>query len=275
MTTRSANPSVAMSHLLSFLLLVVADVSLNAQDIDHWGLRPASPAVVHSLTVSPLQAILSLRGQWDFVTDPQLMGRWRTGLGPDWNEPNWSGVRKIMVPGCWEAQGVGEPGMSHPWGVPFDCIPRPLKHIFMGTVHFRRHVDIPSAWAGKRIWLKVGGVRTEAWLTVNRQRVAHLNTYCGSYKYDITDLVKPGKAAEIVATVCNDTPSRKGCMAAFHRFGGFYRDIELEATPPTRLDDVSGARGRRQEGGSGERQHSPRGRQGPGQPDPANPYPYA
>ena len=27
-------------------------------------------------------------------------------------------------------------------------------------------------------------------------------------------------------------------MASFHRFGGFYRDIELEATPSTRVDDV-------------------------------------
>jgi len=56
--------------------------------------------------------------------------------------------------------------------------------------------------------------------------------------YDIIDLVKLGQAAEIVATVRSDTPSRKGCMATVHRFGGFYRDIELEATPTTRLDDV-------------------------------------
>lgn len=166
------------------------------------------------------------------------MGRHRMGKGPAWNEPNWGGARKIEVPGCWEAQGVGEPGMSHDWGLPFDCIPRPLNHVYMGTARYRRSVDIPADWAGKRIWLKVGGVRTEAWLWVNHERVAHLNTYCGSYKYDISDLVKPGQAAEIVATVRNDTPSRKGCMTAFHRFGGFYRDIELEATPATRLDDV-------------------------------------
>ena len=84
----------------------------------------------------------------------------------------------------------------------------------------------------------MGGVRTEAWFWVNKKRVAHLSTYCGSYKYDITNFVTPGQKTEIVATVRNDTPSRKGCMCAFHRFGGFYRDIELEATPATRIDDV-------------------------------------
>lgn len=206
--------------------------------VDHWGLCPASPAVVHSVTVSPLQQIISLRGKWDFVTDPGLMGRHRMGKGPGWNEPDWNDVRQIEVPGCWEAQGVGSPGMSSVWNMAFDCIPRPLNHVYMGTARYRRSVSIPADWGGKRVWLKIGGVRTEAWIWVNKQRVAHINTYCGTYKYDITDLVKPGQTTEIVATVRNDTPSRKGCMAAFHRFGGLYRDIELEATPSTRIDDV-------------------------------------
>lgn len=208
------------------------------EPVDPWGRIPASPAVVHAVASSPLQKVLSLRGEWDFVTDPTLMGRHRMSLGPGWNEPDWTGVRKILVPGCWEAQGVGEPGMSRDWGLPFDSIPKPLNHVYMGTARYRRQVAIPADWRGQRIWLKIGGVRSDAWIWVNQQRVAHINNYCGTYKYDITDLVQPGEAAEIVATVCNDTPSRKGCMAACHRFGGFYRDIELEATPTTRLEDV-------------------------------------
>lgn len=226
----------SLSGMLLFTLLCMGP--LHAQNPDHWGTRPATPAVVHPAVTSPLQEVISLRGEWDFVTDPRLMGRHRMGKGPGWNEPDWTGARKIDVPGCWEAQGVGEPGMSHDWGLPFDCIPRPLNHVYMGTARYRRAVDIPSGWAGRRVWLKVGGVRTEAWFWVNQQRVAHLNTYCGSYKYDVTDLVTPGETAEIVVTVRNDTPSRKGCMAAFHRFGGLYRDVELEATPSTWIDDV-------------------------------------
>ncbi|MFO7973834.1 MAG: hypothetical protein R6V12_04290 [Candidatus Hydrogenedentota bacterium] len=224
------------------VVCAVAVVSMHSavsgETVDHWGPCEASPAVVNAITVSPLQDIVSLRGEWDFVTDPGLRGRHRMGKGPGWNEPDWSGVRKIEVPGCWEAQGVGEPGMSHVWDLPFDCIPRPLNHVYMGTARYRRSVAVPAEWTEKRIWLKVGGVRTEAWFWVNKQRVAHLNTYCGTYKYDITDFVTPGESAEIVATVRNDSPSRKGCKAAFHRFGGFTRDIELEATPLTRLDDV-------------------------------------
>ncbi|MFA6243746.1 MAG: sugar-binding domain-containing protein, partial [Candidatus Hydrogenedentales bacterium] len=180
------------NYALLPVLLALANTPLFADDIDHWGQRPASPAVVNSVTVSPLQEVISLRGEWDFVTDPMLMGRHRMGKGPAWNEPDWTGVRTIEVPGCWEAQGVGEPGMSLPWDMKFDCIPRPLNHIYMGTARYRRSVEIPSDWDGRRIWLKVGGVRTEAYFWVNQQRVAHVNTYCGSYKFDITDFVKPG-----------------------------------------------------------------------------------
>ena len=47
--------------------------------VDHWGSCPASPAVVNTVSPSPLQEIMSLRGEWEFVTDPHLMGRHRMG----------------------------------------------------------------------------------------------------------------------------------------------------------------------------------------------------
>ena len=224
-----------MKYLAAICLTLCFTTTPFAQEADHWGKCPASPAVVNPVIVSPLQEIVSLRGEWDFQIDPDHWGQF--SLGGQWSDPGWAGARKINVPGCWAAQGVGGPGMSQHWGLP-DNIARPLDHIYMGDARYRRIVDIPADWAGKRIWLKVGGVRTEARLSIDKKRVAHLNTYCGSYKYDITDYVTPGKKAEIAASVRNDTPSRKGCMAAFHRFGGFYRDIEIEATPVTRIDDV-------------------------------------
>jgi beta-galactosidase/beta-glucuronidase len=42
----------------------------------------------------------------------------------------------------------------------------------------------------------------------------------------------------VVAAVNNVVPSRKGLFSSTHRFGGFYRDVELEATPDTRIDDA-------------------------------------
>ena len=47
---------------------------------------------------------------------------------------------------------------------------------------------------------------------------------------------RPERQAVIVAEVNNVLPSRKGLFSSTHRFGGLYRDVELEATPDTRID---------------------------------------
>ena len=208
---------------------------------DRWGLSPGRAAVVNPATRADGERVISLRGTWDFCPDLTLLGRHRMGKGPDWNEPDWGGTRTIEVPGCWENQGVGVPGPSRTWDPIFDNCVRPMKNTFWGTARYRKIVSIPADWPDAqngRIWLAVGGVRSEAYLWVNKKRVAHVNNYCGTYKFDISDYVKPGEEAEIVATVRNDSPSRKGQMTSFNKFGGFYRDLEISSTPNRWLDDV-------------------------------------
>ncbi|MDD4871370.1 MAG: hypothetical protein PHR77_12495, partial [Kiritimatiellae bacterium] len=142
----------------------------------------------------------------------------------------------IQVPGCWEAQGVGEPGMSVCWDPVWDAGPRVLRHVFMGHGWYRKTVKIPESWKNQKVWLKVGGVRSQGWFWINGKRAACVDNYCGTYKYDITDLVQPGGDAVITVKVRNDSPCRKGLFSWCHRFGGLYRDVELEATPATRID---------------------------------------
>lgn len=226
--------------LFSFSFLLADDFYFTPP-ADAWGLVPARVAVVNPATRSKEEKTLSLRGTWDFCPDPTVLGRHRMGKGPDWNEPDWSDKRSIEVPGCWENQGVGVPGDSRTWDAVFDNCVRPLKNTYWGPARYRKSVTIPADWPDAqngRIWLAVGGVRTEAYLWVNQKRVAHVNNYCGTYKFDITDYVTPGEEAQIVATVRNDSPSRKGQMTSFNQFGGFYRDLELQATPGRWIDDL-------------------------------------
>ena len=204
--------------------------------VESWGGRKAGPAQVNPVVHSPLQKVLSLRGEWEFVTRDVAPSR-----HPDWvsfySKP-WPGSRKLNVPGCWEAQGVGVPGMGDSWDCKWDHCAKPLRSIYQGEAWYRKTVEIPSEWQGKRVWLKVGGVRSQGWFWVNDKPVAWVDNYCGTYKYDITDLVQAGKPAVIVAAVNNLLPSRKGLFSSTHRFGGLYRDVELEATPTTRIDDA-------------------------------------
>ncbi|MDD4737125.1 MAG: hypothetical protein PHP44_13590, partial [Kiritimatiellae bacterium] len=206
--------------------------------VDTWGYRRALPAVVNPVVSSPLQEKVSLRGEWEFVTQ---VANIRPRRHPGWDQffkKPWKDTRLIQVPGCWEAQGVGEPGMGNSWDCKWDHSPKPLRHLFEGEGWHRKTVDISSAWQGKRVWLKVGGVRSQGWFWVNNTPVAWVDNYCGTYKYDITDLVHPGTQAVVVAAVNNVLPSRKGLFSLTHRFGGLYRDVEIEATPDTRIDDA-------------------------------------
>ena len=243
-------PSVLI--LAALLATVFSCRGEELQGVDTWaGIRPL-PAVVNPVGRTSSPNLVSLRGEWEFLTQPKVFPRrYRHTKVPfakvDENTPvsrrsgmdrPWSEARKINVPGAWEAQGVGEPGMSITWDPLWDCSTKKLRHIYMGEGWYRRDVALPSDWSGKKIWLKVGGVRSQGWFWVNKHPVAWVDTYCGTYKYDITPFVKLGGTNRIIVCVNNMLPSRKGLMSNVHRWGGIYRDLELEATPETFIDDA-------------------------------------
>lgn len=223
--------------LLSFAVSSAVYALSPKTNPDCWGRCAPTPAVVNPAVLSPSQKVVSLRGAWDFKTDPGFGSLLQFGFG-NLNEDFWSDKLSINVPGCWEAQGVGEPGLSQTWDCKWDCNPRPLNHVYTGGAIYRKLVRIPENWQGSRIWLKVGGVRSEARFWIDGVPIGIINNYCGSYKYDVTPFAKPGKTVELIGYVRNDVPSRKGQMCDFHKFGGLYRDVEFEATPQTWLDDV-------------------------------------
>ena len=224
--------SIMWSHFALPVCLAVFGLGLPLASAED---RVATPAVVNPAVRSPLAAVISLRGAWDFAVDPKGRGRDEGWMKP---KTSWPGLRQIEVPGCWEAQGVGQPGMSTTWDIHFDCLPCRLRHVYRGSAWYRRAVAVPETWTGKRVWLKIGGVRAQGWFWINGHFVTHVDNYCGTYKYDVTDLVAPGQEAAVVALVRNDVPARKGEIAATNCFGGVYRDVELEATPTTWIDNL-------------------------------------
>ena len=232
--------------LVAFTLLAVAMPASCAETSgrDDWGGLPRHRALVNAVGYEGDGVPrVSLRGEWDFhapaKTPEKLIRRnigkpdnvWRMDAMP-------SGARKIRVPGCWEAQGVGEPAMSIPWRCWWDCSPRPLTHVFSGEGWYRTFASIPADWKSKRVWLKIGGVNAQGWVWVNDEQVAWVDSTCGTYKYDVTDFVRPGESNKVVVQVSNDWPSRRGCMMSGNNWGGILRDIEFEATPQVCIDDA-------------------------------------
>ena len=231
-----------MSHISALGCCLVFAVC-GAQGTDDWGGIAKHIAVVNSVNYEkddPMR--ISLRGEWDFCDGLDNSVNWTRNLGAWSNgyrmDPLPKSARKVMVPGCWEAQGVGTNAMSVTWACHWDCIPQRLKHRHVGIGFYRKDVKLPREWSGKRVWIKVGGVNSQGWLWVNDDQVAWLDTYCGTYKYEITDFVRPGESTKIVCEVSNALPSRRGCMAVVNHWGGILRDVELEATPSVFIDDA-------------------------------------
>ena len=205
---------------------------------DTWGGRKSHPAVVNPVCRNDPRAVLDLGGEWTFAAFAALADRSQFFNMRQYKD-TWPGEHKITVPGTWESQGVGKSVPSAPrccYGG--NASHFPLKHGFSGHGWSRRTFTIPADWRGKRIWLKVGGVGCQGWFWVNDTPVAHVFDYCASRKFEITDLVEPGREAKFVVEVSNAAPSKLGTAEAVACFGGILRPLELEATPQTFIDDA-------------------------------------
>ena len=97
-----------------------------------WGGRKAHPAVVNPVMGNEEGSVLSLRGEWEFSTQGRTLGRngiWQ----PFYKAKTWPEMRTIQVPGCWEAQGVGEPGTGECWDAVWDHNAKPIRQKHMGN----------------------------------------------------------------------------------------------------------------------------------------------
>ena len=215
---------------LVFVTMLVSAVGIGAADWLPPDLPQPTPAVVNPVFRSEIRGFLLLDGEWQFALDPDEIGEKERWFATD--KP-FSGT--IAVPGTWEAQGVGQPGLSHPTHM--ERLPIPLRNEYVGSAWYRKVFRLPAGWAGKPVWFKIGGVNSQGWFWVNGSNIGFLNRSCGDYKFDITRLVKEGENT-IVARVSNKVLSRKGLLNWLDQFGGFYRSIELESTSPVYIDDV-------------------------------------
>ena len=203
---------------------------------DDWAGRPRHLAVVNPPVPVEEGSVISLRGEWDFL----FRNYDDAARSHSFNKlARWPGERKINVPGCWESQGVGEPsGMRISYGHSGTAAV-PLRHSANGSGWYRRLVEVPSSWQGRRIWLKTGGVRGRGRFWVNDVPVARLDDYIGTWKYDITDLIRHDRPNKVVVEVANFYPTRNTQLDSYSRWGGIWRDVELEATPKeVWIDDV-------------------------------------
>src|SRR5579862_1123588 len=92
---------------------------------------------------------LSLDGKWEF----RFAGDDR-GINEHWESATTPFDRQLVVPGCWDEQGIGSETEK-------------MRHNSVGVGWYRRTFSIPADWRGRRIWLSIGGVHRIAVVYVN------------------------------------------------------------------------------------------------------------
>lgn len=160
---------------------------------------------------------LNLNGPWEFELDPGLSGEER-GMQKDGAVFS----KTINVPFCPESRLSGIANVD-----------------FMACVWYRRNLEIPAAWQGKRVRLHFGAADydTKVWLD-GEPKGEHRGGYT-PFVFELTGKVKPGGSV-LVVRCTDDTragvqPSGKQCPEYFSagcsytRTTGIWQTVWLEA----------------------------------------------
>jgi beta-galactosidase len=152
--------------------------------------------------------IVSLNGTWKFnLTPPENF--WSEDVNP-------AGWADIEVPGECLMQGFA---IRHNVGYAY-----------------KKQIDIPTDFAGRRVILRFDGVYSDARVWVNGQFIRDHQGGFTSWDCDITDFVEPGKSAGLTVEVTDrDDEISYGSGYAHHLIAGILRDVSLLALPSDHL----------------------------------------
>jgi beta-galactosidase len=206
-----------------------------------------------SSVASPRERIL-LNAGWRFTRDdPAGVGeRLRYANIKDWVLPTAAELAKGAVPAA-KARPAGNPGgdipyaqsdfddsqwrrlnLPHDWGIegPFkqEYPGETGKLPWWGVGWYRKHLAIPAADAGRRIYLDVDGAMSYATVWLNGQFVGGWPYGYASWRVDLTPLVKAG--ADNVLAIRLDNPKDS---SRWYPGGGIYRNVWLVKTAPVHI----------------------------------------
>lgn len=214
-------------------------------------------ATISTQTKANQQDVISLAGQWSFQLDPNGIGekeKWfetdlpqsiklpgstvENGFGNDISvDTQWTGT---VVDKSWYTEEKYEKyRQSGSIKLPFWLTP--LKH-YVGAAWYRRTIDIPESWSGKRIVLSLERAHWETKVWIDGKKIGTQNSLSTPHKYD---LGKPAAGTHLL-TICVDNTVKIDIGPDSHsisdqtqtNWNGIIGKIELQATDSPWIDDI-------------------------------------
>ncbi|MBK7627328.1 MAG: DUF4981 domain-containing protein [Bacteroidales bacterium] len=177
-------------------------------------------------------SILSLNGTWKFHFADTPEGTPSGFFAENYNDKKWD---TIHVPSNWEMQGFGDP-LFRNVKTPFKPNPPFIPREYNPTGSYRRTFNIPSAWKGKEIFLRMEKVQSASFVWINGKELGYNEGGQEPAEYNITKYLKPGKNT-IAVNVHKYSDGYYLEDQDYWRLAGIFDDVWLIATPKTHIFD--------------------------------------
>ena len=180
---------------------------------------------------------LTLNGTWNFNWVEHAWQRPATFYEVGLNDLGWD---KMPVPGMWELNGFGDPiyvNVGYAWRSQYKNNPPivPEENNHVGT--YRKEIEIPQSWDGKKIFAHFGSVTSNISLYVNGKFVGYSEDSKLEAEFDLTKFLKPGKNL-IAFQVFRWSDGTYLEDQDFWRFSGVGRDCYLYARNDSYIRDI-------------------------------------
>ena len=199
----------------------------------------------------------SAQAEWAINKD-HIVTQWAADVKPDlplpeYPRPDMERAEWLNLNGIWDYAIVPQPETKCGRFPGQILVPYPIESALSGVagrveanqrLWYRRTVELPVAWSGKRVLLHFGAVDWECSVRVNGKE---LGTHRGGYdafSFDITDVLKPSGLQEIVLVVWDPTdagyqPRGKQVLTPegiwYTAVTGIWQTVWIEPVPETAI----------------------------------------
>ncbi len=176
--------------------------------------------------------VLSLDGLWRFRLAPGL-GDLTDGFAePRFDDSAWA---QLPVPAHWQLHGYGTPAYTNV-RFPFPVDP-PHVPDENSTGEYRRQVELPPGWGGRRVLLRFDGVDSQFTVWVNGSEVGEASGSRLVHEFDVGGLLRAGSNTLAVRVQQWSAASYLEDQDMWW-LSGIFRSVTLRLRPTGCLDDV-------------------------------------
>jgi Glycosyl hydrolases family 2, sugar binding domain/Glycosyl hydrolases family 2, TIM barrel domain len=178
----------------------------------------------------------SLAGTWQIRLDPKGLG-----LSQNWLDPQTPFENSISLPGTTDQARLGTPCRAEPEISKAGLAGLTRKFSYIGPAWYRRTIEIPKEWEGKRITLFLERVIWESRVWLDGKEIGQQNSLSTPHEFDLSSAT-PGKH-NLLLRIDNRQQFDVGRAHAYIEdtqsiWNGVVGKIELRATPSVWIDQV-------------------------------------